>query len=62
MIPEIRLSTQCCFAPPIGLGDACADDAPTCGLCYAPPPYGVCEECDKSAELFELMRESASKE
>gem|GEM_PF-1057834 len=58
MIPEMRLSTQCWYPPPIGLGDACADDAPICGLCYATPPYGVCEECDKSAELFDLISES----
>jgi hypothetical protein len=55
MIPEMRLSTQCWYPPPIGLGDACADDAPTCGRCYATPPYGVCEGCERRAEMFDLL-------
>jgi hypothetical protein len=58
MIPEMRLSTQCWYAPPIGLGDACDDDAPTCGLCYATPPYGVCDECDRRDEMFDLISKS----
>jgi hypothetical protein len=58
MIPEMRLSTACWYPPPTGLGDACADDAPSCGLCYATPPYGVCEECDRRAEMFDLLSAS----
>jgi hypothetical protein len=58
MIPEMLLSTRCWAAPPAGLGAACRDDAPTCGQCYATPPYGVCDECDRSAEMFNLMSDS----
>jgi len=58
MIPEMLLSTRCWAAAPTGLGDACRDDAPTCGKCYATPPYGVCDECDRRAEMFNLMSDS----
>ena len=58
MIPEMLLSTQCWYPAPIGLGDACRDDAPTCGRCYATPPYGVCDDCDRSDELFNLISAS----
>jgi hypothetical protein len=58
MIPEMLLSTRCWAAAPAGLGDACRDDAPTCGKCYATPPYGVCDVCDRRAEMFDLMSRS----
>lgn len=58
MVPEMLLSTRCWAAAPAGLGDACRDDAPTCGNCYATPPYGVCDECDRSAEMFDQMSRS----
>lgn len=58
MIPEMRLSTQCWYPPPLGLGDACRDDAPTCGKCYATPPYGVCDDCDRRAGMFSSISAS----
>ncbi len=56
--PEVRFSTQCWYAPPIGLGDACDPDAATCGLCRATPPYGVCDDCSMREETFDLISES----
>jgi|WetSurMetagenome_2_1015567.scaffolds.fasta_scaffold02503_5 hypothetical protein len=58
MIPEMLLSTRCWAAAPAGLGDACRDDAPTCGNCYATPPYGVCDECEHREEMFDQMSRS----
>jgi hypothetical protein len=58
MVPEMLLSTRCWAAAPVGLGDACRDDAPTCGNCYATPPYGVCDECDRRADMFDQMSRS----
>ncbi|HUS74643.1 MAG TPA: carboxypeptidase regulatory-like domain-containing protein [Methanothrix sp.] len=58
MVPEMRLSTQCWYPPPVGLGDACRDDAPICGRCYATPPYGVCDDCDRRAEMFSSISAS----
>ncbi len=58
IVPEMRLSTQCWYPEPVGLGDACLDDDPTCGSCYATPPYGVCDECDRKEDLFRLISQS----
>ncbi|HPR66335.1 MAG TPA: C25 family cysteine peptidase [Methanothrix sp.] len=53
--PEVRFSTQCWLSPPIGLGDACDPDDASCGLCRATPPYGVCDECSRREETFDLI-------
>jgi hypothetical protein len=56
--PEVRFSTQCWYPPPIGLGDACDEGDATCGLCRATPPYGVCDDCSRREETFDLISES----
>jgi hypothetical protein len=58
LIPEVDFSSRCWAAPPVGLGDACRDDAPSCGQCYNTPPYGVCDDCDRREELFDLISSS----
>jgi hypothetical protein len=55
LIPEVDFSSRCWAAPPVGMGDACRDDAPSCGRCYNTPPYGICDDCDRREELFDLI-------
>jgi len=56
--PETRLSTQCWYPEPVGLGEACREGDAICGSCYATPPYGICDECDRKEELFRRLSES----
>ncbi len=40
------------WATPVGMMP------PTCGNCYATPPYGVCDECEHRAEMFDQISRS----
>lgn len=55
MSREVGFSRSCWAPAPTGLGDLCAETDSQCGTCYATPPYGVCETCDRQEEFFDLI-------
>jgi hypothetical protein len=55
MSRAVSFSRTCWMPAPTGLGGLCDETDTRCGTCYATPPYGVCDTCDRREEFFDLV-------